>query len=392
MFPSIQTDKAELEVEELLERNKSGKQDGEKWKMKLLIALRLCLAENWFTWDGKVYIQKTGLFMGSNLSPVLAEMVVRKKMSETVTNIGRDCKLLSRFVDDILGCSSGEWAKCFEKEWNGMQDKLKIEVEFENGVDEHGKVEFLDMCVFRNGDKLQSKWECKEYATNRVVARESGHEWKVKKGVVKGLFKRAERACTDVEMFKVCSKKVCKIVEESGYKKEQVEKWLAEEKQVKEKEERLPNVVLPFFGNLSHKLKDVFNGKASVSFRYCNKLGNGLALRKEGVEGWERGLVYLIECRDCDKGYVGETGRCLSSRLVEHKADVRMGRDKNAIAKHVLEFDHCIDWGNGKVIGNSIENWYKRRVVEGLWINRLEDSIMNGNVGIQGLEGWNKFW
>ena len=39
----------------------------------------------------------------------------------------------------------------------------------------------------------------------------------------------------------------------------------------------------------------------------------------------ELGVVYEIPCQDCEKVYIGETGRSLQKRMTEHKAAVRRG-------------------------------------------------------------------
>ena len=157
-------------------------------------------------------------------------------------------------------------------------------------------------------------------------------------------------------------------------------------------ERELKRVCLPFLGKVSYKLRNIFREKACVTFKYNGKLGNGMGLKKEGVDWMMRGLVYEVNCKECEKVYIGETGRCIKNRLVEHKADIRGAKDKNAIVRHVLEWDHEVDWGNVKLVEKNVDDWFKRRVMEGLWINRKKESIMNGNVGLQGLDGWNTLW
>ena len=63
-------------------------------------------------------------------------------------------------------------------------------------------------------------------------------------------------------------------------------------------------------------------------------------------------VVYRIPCADCDKSYVGRTGRNLSQRIKKHKRAVAtLSTDNSALAEHVLAEDHLLDWEETTVIG-----------------------------------------
>ena len=55
-----------------------------------------------------------------------------------------------------------------------------------------------------------------------------------------------------------------------------------------------------------------------------------------------KSVVYKVPCMDCNRAYIGETGRNLKKRLVEHRAAVRRGDtcNKNGIAVHAWEQQH----------------------------------------------------
>ena len=51
---------------------------------------------------------------------------------------------------------------------------------------------------------------------------------------------------------------------------------------------------------------------------------------KDKVELEEQGeLVYQIPCKNCGAKYIGETGRLLKTRLVEHRKDVDNTKKRN---------------------------------------------------------------
>ena len=79
---------------------------------------------------------------------------------------------------------------------------------------------------------------------------------------------------------------------------------------------------------------------------------------------------YVVRCRYCPLKYVGQTGRCFSVRLREHKDCVRLGRQNNAVFNHVSGTGHPIDWDNSNVFYHS-NNIYNRIVVESTVIQEI---------------------
>ena len=48
--------------------------------------------------------------------------------------------------------------------------------------------------------------------------------------------------------------------------------------------------------------------------------------------------VYKINCSDCDKCYVGQTKRLLSTRKEEHQNNIKYNQKyHNVISKHILQ-------------------------------------------------------
>ena len=88
------------------------------------------------------------------------------------------------------------------------------------------------------------------------------------------------------------------------------------------------------------------------------------------------GVVYQLPCKDCDKVYVGETGRKFGVRKAEHKQEAetlqkayftRLKKkeaetttNKSAISDHVAQENHTIEWKTSKIISkdsNKFTRW-----------------------------------
>ena len=89
---------------------------------------------------------------------------------------------------------------------------------------------------------------------------------------------------------------------------------------------------------------------------------------KTGVDKVDRaGVVYALECNDCERAYVGETGRSLRTSVKEHVAHARNRRtDLSAMVKHAWS-GHNMNW-TPKVLASK-KTTKERRVQEALEIH-----------------------
>ena len=105
--------------------------------------------------------------------------------------------------------------------------------------------------------------------------------------------------------------------------------------------------------------------------------------------------MYKIPCNQCEKVYIGETGRQLGTRITEHKKEAEKISDKNftrstrrastnehhksAIKDHVCQNNHIMNW-EAREIGEQESNKFKRWIKESICI-RSNTPTMNRDEG-----------
>ena len=113
-------------------------------------------------------------------------------------------------------------------------------------------------------------------------------------------------------------------------------------------------------------------GRILKTYRICTAVRphttsrKPLAHPKDRISDEEKPeVVYQIPCKNCERVYIGETGRPLGARVKEHRKEVdsitgiftRAEKiraasicNKSAITDHVCNENHVTDWANAKVI------------------------------------------
>ena len=134
-----------------------------------------------------------------------------------------------------------------------------------------------------------------------------------------------------------------------------------------EKDSQKP-LVLPYMPNLD-KIKCEKIG-LSIAFQFKNTIRKQITHNKNEEDNIGKG-VYMIPCLDCDKCYIGETGRGLKVRCEEHVRACANGNPNSAIAQHSINLDHRINFKDSKIIYREACS-SKRKIVEGAAIHSVE--------------------
>jgi len=132
---------------------------------------------------------------------------------------------------------------------------------------------------------------------------------------------------------------------------------------------------MSYFGDVSksyqHEIKRSFKrvqppgSKLIFYYKKLPNLQNIFANRFKNI-GCDTGKsgVYKINCMDCDKFYIGQTGRPLSLRLNEHK-NYHGVSGRYATYDHSKQYNHKLDFNNAHLICTEFRNPH-RLILESL--------------------------
>ncbi|KAM7284793.1 GIY-YIG nuclease family protein [Ixodes scapularis] len=102
----------------------------------------------------------------------------------------------------------------------------------------------------------------------------------------------------------------------------------------------------------------------------------------------ERGVIYQVQCKECDASYIGETGRKRKTRLKEHARDVANStnatRFKSELVDHAWTSGHQFDFDKASTLEKN-KRWGPRKLLESWFIQNdkrgSDSSLVNKNRG-----------
>jgi hypothetical protein len=355
----------------------------------LIDLIRLSASNSFFTFNGDFYEQVFGFSMGNPLSPVLANFFLEHVESELIPSFpGSKPFFFVRYVDDILAAVDAKFdLNPFLTFLNSFYPSLNFTFEWET----NSCMPFLDVLIIRSQTHLTFKVFRKSTHSNNYLHFFSFHPVSVKLSVARGLFLRAFRICSSVyldEEIRFIFKSLSKL----GYPNHFLNKALSLAKSSFYRPKPVfhkykSNICVPYVPTLDScaisKLASVLDCK--IHFNYPNKIKSFLV--SNSSPSLTSSGVYRIDCRDCDKFYIGETGRSLSTRLNEHKLAIKNHNTNNALYVHSFEEDHKFNLSDAHLIYKS-NDIHTRKVVEASLIKTNLSSIINLNQGLLNIDSF----
>jgi hypothetical protein len=110
----------------------------------------------------------------------------------------------------------------------------------------------------------------------------------------------------------------------------------------KQEEKKTKRAIFTYTGPHLRKITKLFHSAGvKTAFTTKHTLQN-LLLTHQNQTDFNRCGVYQLECEDCNRKYVGQTGRSFHTRYKEHKGDFDNNNHKSLFAKHLLEEGHSL--------------------------------------------------
>ena len=348
--------------------------------------IKLCVKDCKFTFNGEYYSQKFGMAMGNPLSPVLSNLYMEFFEKNLLADILPCNVIWLRYVDDILclwPCS--EDVDSFLTHLNNLVPSIKFTLEVENDC----KLPFLDCLIHRVDRTFLFDIYRKPTNVCSYIHFYSSHSDKVKLSVFSSMFLRALRICSP-QFIDDEFRMIFDIGSRLKYPRPFLDKSLNLAKRTYYKTEsgssfELKNLlVLPFSDKFTQvpELLKIFN--VNVAFSNSGTIKDILIKNSpDQVDG----CVYKIPCTECNKCYIGQTGKNLTMRVKQHKYSVRTGQESNALFIHQRDMNHCIDWSHASSIF-PCNDIVKRNIIESSMIKHSINDLINVSTGMYKLDNF----
>lgn len=355
-------------------------------KEQFLELLDFTFKNSYFNFDNKFYNQIYGLGMGNCLSPICSDIVMAELQENCIKKLPFQLPFFKRYVDDIITCAPSDQLQTLLKTFNAFHPKLQFTIEKEK----NNSIPFLDILLIRTDNTIITDWYHKPTFSERFLNFHSQHPFQHKANIIKNLQNRAIKLShpkfhtKNLESIKI-------YLTKNSYPQKLINKLL--KKQITNNSSDHSNCKyykIPYIKGLSETVSRLLESDTvKIAYKPENTLKKYFTqLKTKTPIDYQSNVIYKIPCQNCNCCYIGQTGRYLRTRLLEHQRSVRpqnllQSKQKTALAEHSETLVHTFDFTNTKIIGKQ-QNLKKRLIHEMIAIKK-EVHHVNKKEDIEGL-------
>nr|VZI39431.1 unnamed protein product [Spirometra erinaceieuropaei] len=351
-----------IETIELLLQSKYDETENHLGRAQVLQLLKFCL-RTYFTFDGTIYEQVKGTPMGSPISGFIAEAVLQRL--ESLVFQHHKPTFWARYVDDTFVVIDRDQLLTFKERLNAVFPDIQFTMEEE----ENNQLAFLDILVCRKDcGGLKTKVFRKATNTMQVLKFNSNRPISHKRSCVRTLFRRVETHCSEPEDKLAELQYLRRVFKANGYPSNFVNRCIRKMDERPNRRDtkvwRAPSYAKKVSEAVGRLLAPLGVG---VAHRPEATIRRQLMKPKDPLPRQETsGVVYRIWCSCGQSNYVGETGRQLRTRMVEHAAAVRRKDASSQVAAHSTGSGHTFKFdeaeilarGDNRVSRELLESWF----------------------------------
>ena len=298
--------------------------------------------QHYFTSNQDIVIQHDGLAMGAPSSGIIAEIFLQHMEHTHLTQLAQKHKIINycRYVDDILLIfdSNQSNIQMIQDDFNNIHPKLQFTSETER---DH-TLNYLDISIHRTPTGIRTAIYRKPTFTDTIIPHTSNHPAHQKHAAVRFLFNRLHSYNLQQDEYNHELNTIHNILQNNAFpikphkppihnptrltkNKTTTQKWAS----------------FTYIGKETSYITNLFRKtQLKIAFRTTNTIGNLLSHKNPNPDKYSMSGIYKLTCPDCNKAYVGQTGRRFVTRFKEHEKAFRYNSHTSSFAKHLHEEAH----------------------------------------------------
>jgi len=267
--------------------------------------------------------------------------------------------------------------------FNRVHERLQFTME----VEREDKISFLEVLLTRDKNILTFDLYHKPTFSGKFLNFYSHHPITHKRGVVIGLTDKILKL-THPKYYSKNFTETINLLRRNGYPSEfifhtinnRIKNCTFKKTNTTDtsNKERKKFFTVPFVKKIPDSLI-TFKKKSNLQIAHTipNKLREYIKTGKDKLELKECcDVVYKINCKVCKASYVGQTKRCLKTRLHEHRTDINKKSGLlSVISQYRLQENHEFDWDNCMVL--DMEPSYYKRLLSEIVNIKLQQNGLN---------------
>ena len=358
-------------IEQTLNKNKESK----KYITQLKNILKTITEQNYFTFEEHIYKIHDGLIMGSPISAIMSEIFLQNidNKIQNIINKYDNKGHWFRYVDDGLCIINNNTnPDNILQELNKLHKNLKFTIETEN----NRTLNYLDLNLQIINNELTYSIYRKPTLCNQAINNKSNFPNQHKYAIFYSLIYRMLKIPLNTHNRNNERKIIHQMATEKGYNINTIHKieQKIKRKIINKSITKLDNTEIntetkwtsiTYINHNIHKISKVLN-KYKIKTAYKT---NKHTFNDQSTNHLNKCGVYEIKCPTCNKVYIGQTGKSLNIRYLEHKkAHIKPTIYKSNLALHCNNTKHTFpDTQHIKLI-KSLEKGNKMDIWENLYI------------------------
>lgn len=353
-----------------------------------LQVVKFCIDDsNYFKFDGKFYSQRTGLAIGGCASTILADFVLTDIIQEAKRKLNFEPKLLVKYVDDILMIIPKEQ---FEKTYNTF-NSINNNIQFTHEIEQDNRIPYLDVMLIRNNHKIQTQFYQKPTNLGRLLNFLSSHPKHQKLNTAQNLVHRIFNL-TSNEYWPDSIKTAQLLLSKNNYPSyiinSIIDKKINHLASVNINNQQINNPQPPKYisTNYNYKFSEniqrlvtKYDPQIKLSQKTTQNIKSIQTSLKDKIPPQEKhNLIYQINCNNCNKVYIGQTGQIFKKRINQHSYDQKNKHiftdNSTALQIHALNTGHSFNFKEPKILATE-NNYRKRTILEMIHIKTTKNTV-----------------